>query len=137
MSEIANNDERFHKRHSFQGRSVVHGSSHKSQMKTLHTFLECNLVLFHTLFLIQSHKSVLSVGQCSISTRRILSRFKYLSKLSTSTVLARPAAQSLTLSLVLLPRTCSISAKVQTERTGGPDFSSADQDPNGRRCQPK
>ena len=50
MSEIANNDERFHKRHSFQGRSVVHGSSHIPQMKTLHIFLECNLVLFHTVF---------------------------------------------------------------------------------------
>ena len=50
MCKIANNDERFHNRPSFQGLSVVHGSSHKSQMKTLHIFLECNLVLFHIVF---------------------------------------------------------------------------------------
>ena len=41
-------------------------------------------------------------------------------------------------SLVFLPRTCSISAKVQTEQTCGTfDFSSADQGPSGQNYQPE
>ena len=91
-------------------------------LKWKHCTYSWNAILsFFTLFLIQSQVNQY-FRQCSIITRGILSRLKYLSKLSSSTVLARPAAQSLTSSLVLLPRTCSISAKVQTEQTGGTWF---------------